>query len=64
MFARSDLAKARRGPCVVEEYDATSVVPPDAEAVLDNFGNIIIDLAKPSDLVVEPVMPHSVPNPL
>ena len=64
VFARSDLAKARRGPCIVEEYDATSVVPPDAEAVLDNFGNIIIDLAKPSDLVVEPVMPHSVPNPL
>jgi N-methylhydantoinase A len=64
VFARSDLAKARRGPCIVEEYDATSVVPPDAEAVLDKFGNIIIDLAKPSDLVVEPVMPHSVPNPL
>jgi N-methylhydantoinase A len=64
VFARSDLAKARRGPCIVEEYDATLVVPPDAEAVLDKFGNIIIDLAKPSDLVVEPVMPHSVPNPL
>jgi N-methylhydantoinase A len=64
VFACSDLAKARRGPCIVEEYDATSVVPPDAEAVLDKFGNIIIDLAKPSDLVVEPVMPHSVPNPL
>jgi N-methylhydantoinase A len=58
VFARSDLAKARRGPCIVEEYDATSVVPPDAEAVLDKFGNIIIDLAKPSDLVVEPVMPQ------
>jgi len=64
VFARSDLAKARRGPCIVEEYDATSLVPPDAKAVLDSFGNIIIDLAKPSDLGVEPVMPRPVPTPL
>jgi N-methylhydantoinase A len=48
VFARSDLAGARRGPCIVEEYDATSLVPPDAEAALDGFGNIVIDLAKPS----------------
>jgi N-methylhydantoinase A len=48
VFARSDLAGARRGPCIVEEYDATSLVPPDAEAALDGFGNIVIDLAEPS----------------
>jgi N-methylhydantoinase A len=33
------------GPCIVEEYDATCIVPPGATASLDRFGNIAIDLA-------------------
>jgi hypothetical protein len=37
---RSDLARPRRGPCIVEEYDATCLVPPDALAALDVHGNI------------------------
>ncbi len=41
---RSDLAKEREGPCIVEEYDATCLVPPGARARLDGFGNILIDL--------------------
>jgi N-methylhydantoinase A len=41
---RADLATPRRGPCIVEEYDATCVVPPDARAGLDDHGNIVIDL--------------------
>ena len=41
---RSDLATARSGPLIVEEYDATCVVPPGAEAVLDSGGNIVIEL--------------------
>src|SRR3984893_18528104 len=42
---RADLAEPRMGPCVVEEYDATCIVPPGATASLDRFGNIAIDLA-------------------
>ena len=33
------------GPCIVEEYDATCVVPPGARATLDEHGNIVIELA-------------------
>jgi N-methylhydantoinase A len=32
------------GPSIVEEYDATCLVPPGAEAVLDDHGNIVIEL--------------------
>jgi len=42
---RADLAEPRMGPCIVEEYDATCIVPPGAAASLDRFGNIAIDLA-------------------
>ena len=41
---RADLTEPREGPCIVEEYDTTCVVPPDATAVLDTFGNIAITL--------------------
>ena len=34
----------RRGPLIVEEYDATCVVPPDCRATLDALGNIDIAL--------------------
>jgi N-methylhydantoinase A len=42
---RSDLAKAHQGPLIVEEYDATCVVPPSAHAELDAGGNIVIELS-------------------
>jgi N-methylhydantoinase A len=42
---RADLAEDRIGPCIIEEYDATCIVPPGASANLDRFGNIVIDLA-------------------
>jgi N-methylhydantoinase A len=29
---------------IVEEYDATCVIPPGAQASLDRFGNIRIEL--------------------
>ncbi len=45
ILARGDLAVPREGPCIVEEYDATCVVPPRAEAALDAHGNIVIDVA-------------------
>jgi N-methylhydantoinase A len=45
VLARADLAAGRIGPCIVEEYDATCIVPPGAWAALDSSGNIVIDLA-------------------
>jgi N-methylhydantoinase A len=44
ILARVDLATPREGPAVIEEYDATCVVPPDATARLDEGGNIVMDL--------------------
>jgi N-methylhydantoinase A len=44
VLARADLAAGRIGPCIVEEYDATCIVPAGARAALDSFGNIVIDL--------------------
>jgi N-methylhydantoinase A len=37
---RSALKTPHRGPCIVEEYDATCVIPPGWAAQLDRFGNI------------------------
>jgi N-methylhydantoinase A len=37
---RADLATEHRGPCIVEEYDSTCVIPPGWAARLDRFGNI------------------------
>jgi N-methylhydantoinase A len=42
---RPALATPRTGPCIIEEYDATCVVPPGARAKLDAYGNIAIELA-------------------
>jgi N-methylhydantoinase A len=42
---RSDLTgEWRQGPLIVEEYDATCVVPPQGRARLDGLGNIEIDI--------------------
>jgi N-methylhydantoinase A len=43
VIGRADLdATPRRGPLLVEEYDATTLVPPDGAAHLDAHGNIVI----------------------
>ena len=44
ILSRRDLATPRTGPCIVEEYDATCVIPPDAHARLDDYGNIVIEV--------------------
>jgi N-methylhydantoinase A len=45
VLARADLSeRPSSGPLIVEEYDATVVVPPDCVAYRDGFGNIIIDV--------------------
>jgi N-methylhydantoinase A len=41
---RTNLATPRQGPCIIEEYDATCVVPPGVTAVLDTYGNIVLEL--------------------
>ena len=41
---RSDLKAASVGPLIVEEYDSTCVIPPDARTELDAGGNIVITL--------------------
>jgi N-methylhydantoinase A len=45
VLSRSGLAaEARAGPMVIEEYEGTVVVPPDATARRDVDDNILIDL--------------------
>ncbi len=44
VLRRSDLAKAIVGPAIIEEYDATTLVPPEARARLDDDGSIVIEL--------------------
>lgn len=42
---RTDLAASpQQGPVVIEEYEGTTIVPPDANVHLDAFDNIVIDL--------------------
>jgi N-methylhydantoinase A len=35
-------AGARKGPLIVQEYDATTLVPPAAQVEVDAFGNIVM----------------------
>jgi len=45
VVARSAIpAVPRRGPLVIEEFDATTVVSPDACVHRDAMGNIVLDL--------------------
>jgi N-methylhydantoinase A len=44
VLTRSDLKTKKKGPFIVEEYDATCIVPIGASASLDRFGNIVMDL--------------------
>ena len=45
ILRRSDLASGKTGPLIVEEYDATSLIPPGASAELDAGGNIVVELS-------------------
>jgi N-methylhydantoinase A len=44
VLKRSELATSRSGPVIVEEYDATCVIPPGATAELDAGGNVVVEL--------------------
>ena len=37
--------EVRQGPLIIEEYEGTTVVPPDATAMVDGFNNIVMTLA-------------------
>jgi N-methylhydantoinase A len=46
IIGRTDLSpKPAAGPLIVEEYDSTIVVPPDARASLDEWGNVVLSLS-------------------
>ena len=36
----------KHGPFIVEEYENTIVIPPNSNAQLDKFGNILININK------------------
>jgi N-methylhydantoinase A len=44
ILPRSALQQPRHGPCIIEEYDTTCVIPPEAVAQLDARDNIVITL--------------------
>jgi N-methylhydantoinase A len=42
---RADLAgSSRPGPLIVDEYDSTTLIPPDSAVHLDDMNNIVIDI--------------------
>jgi N-methylhydantoinase A len=42
---RTALGEAgQHGPLIVEEYDATTVIPPGCRAMLDAWGNIVVEV--------------------
>jgi N-methylhydantoinase A len=46
LYSRADLSEMRQGPCIVEEYDATCVIPPGWNAELDEHGNVVVTVFK------------------
>ncbi len=45
VVTRADIGgNGRPGPLIVEEYDATVVIPPDCTAILDKWHNIVIKI--------------------
>ena len=44
VYARDDLGAGctLRGPAVIEQLDATSVVPPDHRLEVDRFGHLVV----------------------
>ena len=45
LMSRGEMTQIRQqGPLIIESYDTTIVVPPDASAWADPVGNIVIDI--------------------
>ena len=47
VVARAALAGGGEGPCIVEEYDSTCLVPPGARASVDARGNLVLTCPDP-----------------
>ena len=45
VLRRGDIGAGVEGPAIIEEYDATCVLPPASKATLDQYGNIRIVLS-------------------
>lgn len=45
VIGREDLDGMMQGPLLIDEYDSTTVVPPDARVRRDAFGNIVMEFA-------------------
>jgi N-methylhydantoinase A len=43
LHTRASLGTPEPGPLIIDEYDATILVPPGATACLDAWGNVVID---------------------
>ena len=44
VVARTAFAGGGEGPCIVEEYDSTCLVPPGVRASVDRRGNLVLSL--------------------
>ena len=44
VIGRSQIGEGVDGPCIIEEYDSTCLIPPYANGLLDDNGNIVINL--------------------
>jgi N-methylhydantoinase A len=44
VLRRSNLTARRAGPLIIEEYDATCLIPPGAHCHLDTGGNMVIEI--------------------
>ena len=47
VVARAALAGGGEGPCIVEEYDSTCLVPPGVRATVDGSGNLVLTRPDP-----------------
>ena len=47
VVARAALAGGGEGPCIVEEYDSTCLVPPGVRATVDASGNLVLTRPDP-----------------
>ena len=50
-YDRSALKAGNRldGPAIVNQYDSTTVIPPEVSAHVDSFGNIVIATGVPAE---------------
>lgn len=46
VIARREITGALEGPLLIDEYDSTTVVPPETRVRLDNQGNIVLSRAE------------------